>query len=710
MSLVPSARPQCVRPPHAVASIVLALAFLPSRAEAQESPTPPSEQEPPAEAPDRPRFFEQLTVSERADDLVGIAPSASSGTTGHEDLARRPLLRTGELLETVPGLIATQHSGGGKANQYFVRGFNLDHGTDFSVTVDGMPVNMPSHGHGQGYADVSFLIPELVDRIEYTKGTHSAAHGDFAAAGSVAIRLRPELPRGLARLSAGEYGYRRGLVAETFHLGAGRLTGAAELHRYDGPWERGDSYERVNGALRWYQGSATTGLSVTAMGYDASWLSTDQVPRRAVESGLIDRFGLIDPGPGGSTSRYSLSGDLRRGGDASLTRASAFLARYELELFSNFTYFLDDPADGDQFEQRDRRWIGGADVDRRWLGRLGERALEGRAGLQVRFDSIRNGLFRARDRQRLSTTRSDRIRQWGGGAYAEGWLRWSERFRSGVGLRADGYAAGVESDDPANSGSRSGALVSPKLSLVAGPWRGTELYANAGLGHHSNDARGATIRVDPVTGEPVQRVDPLVRAKGFELGVRTSAVRGLQSTLSVFGLSLDSEILFVGDAGATEASRPSERLGVEWANHYALGSWLFVDLDVALSRARFDDDDPAGDRIPGALERVVAAAVSVEGGPWSAGLRLRYFSGYPLIEDGAIRTGASALLNGRIGFAVAEPVQLRVEAFNLLDRHDSDVEYLYASRLPGEALDGAEDVHFHPVEKRSVRVTLDVAF
>jgi hypothetical protein len=651
--------------------------------------------------------FESVEVAERGDDLVGIASSASEGTTGLEQLSLRPRLRAGDLVETVPGAVATQHSGGGKANQYFLRGFNLDHGTDFAVTVGGMPVNMPSHGHGQGYADLNFLIPELVQRARYRKGPYFAEVGDFSSAGGVDFDLVRALPRSLIELTVGGFDYQRALWADSFAAAGGDLTSAVEYFHSDGPWQRGDDYERVNGYLGYRRGDALEGWSLTAMASDGEWLSTDQVPRRAVESGLIDRYGLLDPGPRGATSRFSLSGEVHRGAATSLTSASAYAVRYELDLISNFTYFLEDPVAGDQFEQVDRRWIYGAALIHRWTGHLGSRHAENAVGLTLRFDDIANGLYRTVELARAATTRQDDVRQLGGGIWGESWLRWTPELKLGLGLRADHYRADVTAVRPANTGSADAWILSPKASLV---WRAApplEVYLNAGTGFHSNDARGATIRLDPVSGEPVERVDPLVRASGVDAGFRISAVGGYQGTVTLFSLELDSELLFVGDAGATEASRPSRRQGVEWTNYWQLNPALGIDFDVTWTDAEFTAGDAAGAEIPGAIETTVAAGPTVsEQGPWSGALRLRYFSGGPLVEDGSVTWGSTLIVNGRLGYRWNDRLGVALDGFNLLGREDDDIAYYYASRLPGEPAEGVEDVHFHPMERPSVRLSL----
>ena len=653
------------------------------------------------------RYYDDIEVSVRSDNLLGLAGSANEGSTGGEDLEKRPILRAGELVETVPGAIATQHSGGGKANQYFLRGFNLDHGTDFAVTVGGVPVNMPTHGHGQGYADVNFLIPELVERAHYRKGPYRASVGDFSSAGSVDFDLLEALPRGIAHLTLGSFAYRRALLADSFDLGGGHLTGALEYFHDDGPWDRPDDYQRWNGFLGFSRGTAFRGWSIQAMGSDGDWLASDQIPRRAVEEGLIDRYGILDPGPRGNTSRYSLSAESHFGGSRSLTNLAAFAIKYDFRLFSDFTYFLEHPLQGDQFEQADDRWILGASASHRFQHHLGAAHGETAFGIQLRYDDISNGLYPTIDLERAGVTREDEVGQLGAGLWGETWVRFSEVLRLNLGLRADYYSADVEAYRPVNSGTADDWMLNPRVSLVYRPWSSTEISLTAGSGFHSNDARGATIRQDPVTGEPVRPVDPLVRARGVDLGLRTFTVGGYHGTLTGFWLELDSELLFVGDGGTTEASRPSRRLGVEWTNFWRVSRELALDLDATYTRARFTDDDPAGRDIPGAIVATVAAGVTVDDlGRWFGALRLRYFSGGPLIEDGSVTWGPTALLSGRLGFNVTERLAVVVDGHNLLGREDDDIAYFYASRLPGEPVEGIEDVHFHPVVRPSARVSL----
>jgi outer membrane receptor protein involved in Fe transport len=652
--------------------------------------------------------FRDLSTVSSAAELIGVAESATSGVITATDLDERSRRRAGEALERVPGVIVSQHSGEGKANQYYIRGFNIDHGTDLALFVSGMPVNLPTHGHGQGYADLSFLMPELVGGIQYRKGPYFADEGDFSAAGSIRIKYVNVLDRPVARLEAGQDGFLRGLFAASPKVGRGHLLVAAEVNGNDGPWVNPDDYRKFNGMVRYSQGTAVSGFSVTGLAYTGDWNSTDQIPRRAVEQGLVPRFGAIDPNSGGESHRAGAMFEWQRTGPDSQTRVEAFGFNYGLALFSNFTYALDDEENGDQFEQRDERNTYGARLSQMWSGHLGAVHSELVAGVDVRHDDIGGvGLYRTRARERLSTVREDTVQQTSGGVYAQLTNRWTETFRTTAGLRADAYRFDVNSNDPINSGDATDNIVNPKLSAVFGPWKRTELYLNAGGGFHSNDGRGATIRRDPATGEPAERVDPLVRAKGTEVGIRTLALRNLHTSVAYWGLWLDSELLFVGDAGTTESSRPSRRHGLELSADYTPSQALSFDTSLAWSKARFTDADPAGNRIPGAVETVAGVGVTVRPGEqWSGRLQWRYFGGRPLIEDNSVRSDASSLFNAELGYRLGRHWRLKVDFLNLFDAEDSDIDYFYTSRLPGEPEAGIDDIHFHPVEPFTVRTAL----
>jgi hypothetical protein len=534
---------------------------------------------------------------------------------------------------------------------------------------------------------------------------------DFSTAGASHVRYVNALDRPLFRASAGADGYGRLFAAASPRIGGGSLLAALEVGHNDGPWTRPDDYAKINGVVRFSRGTARQAFSVTGMAYSADWNSTDQIPQRAVENGSLGRFDGLDDSLGGSTARYSLSGDFQRASAAGLTRATAYALRYRLNLFSNFTYFLDDPVNGDQFEQADRRYVVGGRVTHRLAGRVRDRASELLFGADVRHDNIGTvGLYHTVKRARQSVTREDAVRQTSAGLFAQHDLQWTGWLRSTVGLRADRYQFDVLAGNPLNSGEASAALLSPKLSAIIGPWRSTELYVNWGTGFHSNDARGATITVDPTTLEPADRVTPLVRAYGEEIGLRTMSLRRLRLTAALWRLDLDSELLFVGDAGTTEAGRPSRRTGVEWSATYSLPRAVSFDADISISKARFRDGDPAGDRIPGAVERVVAAGIVVDdAGPFFGSARVRYFGSRDLVEDGSIRSAPTTLVNAQAGVRVSTKARLVLDVFNLFNRSVSDIDYFYASRLAGEAA-AAEDIHFHPALPRSIRLGLNLAF
>jgi outer membrane receptor protein involved in Fe transport len=685
-------------------SIWLALAFLPAAASASGIPTGAA--------------LEEIVVTATRIGLVGESRAASEGVVLAIQLEGRPVLRPGEILEVVPGLVVTQHSGDGKANQYFLRGFNLDHGTDFATRVDGIPVNMPTHAHGQGYSDINFLIPELVDEVRYRKGTYFADEGNFSAAGAADIVYRRRFDAPLASITLGQDDYYRALLAASPEVGGGLLLGALDYSTADGPWDLPQDYRKVNGLVKYSRGASERGFAVTAMGYDGRWDSTDQIPRRAVGGDCaaipfcISRYGYVDDTSGGESHRYSLSLDgWSNHDDGRGWTASAWAMDYHLELVSNFTYAID-AINGDQFEQYDDRRVYGGRFEYVWPASL--TALRGalRAGVELRRDEIEPvGLYLTTRAERRETVREDAVTQTNYSAYAAHDQRWNDWLRTELGLRFDAFDFDVSSNLAANSGTASDSIASPKATVVLGPWRETEYFLNAGRGFHSNDARGTTIRVDPTDGvTPVDRVDPLVAATGAEVGFRSGAFPGWQLYGALWGLDLDSELLFVGDGGITEPSRESRRWGVELGAFWTPFEWLILDLDYAWSHARFRGNDLAGDHIPGAVEDVASLGIAVNRSDgWFGGARVRYLGEAPLIEDDSVRSDPTLLVNVEAGYRFSERWSAFVTVFNLFDAEDNDITYFYESRLPGEAAP-VEDLHFHPVEPRSVRATLNLSF
>ncbi|TDR43323.1 outer membrane receptor protein involved in Fe transport [Tahibacter aquaticus] len=645
-------------------------------------------------------------------DQLAQADAASAGVVTQEQIENRPISRPAEVLEVVPGLIATQHSGDGKANQYFLRGFNLDHGTDLAAFVDGVPNNLRTHAHGQGYNDLNGLIPELIDTIEYRKGPYYAEDGDFASAGSVRIRYADRLPQPVYQLGVGSDGYVRALLAGSHELSAGRgVMFGLDAGKYDGAWEKPEDTRRISMIGKWRGGDEAQGYHAEFSAYRNRWQSSDQIPLRAVASAAVGRYGQIDPDLGGDTSRYTLAGEYHGALGSGQLLVNAYYTRYSLDLFSNFTYFLDDPVAGDQFEQADERDYYGATAKyvQAWTSGAITQALA--VGLDARIDDIGTvGLFHTRARQRLGTTRLDRVNEQSLGLFASYETQWTPWLRSVAGLRWDAYRTDVNSNIVENSGSASDRRASPKLSLILGPWAGTQVFLNAGRGFHSNDARGATLRVDPTgTGEAAFAQNLLVPSTGTEIGLRTTPTPNLTLSAALWQLKIGSELVFSGDGGTTEPSFPSQRHGLELSMYWQARPWLAIDADYARSMARFDGN-PAGSRIANAIERVASVGVQAKGnGRWSGSLRYRYLGPAPLIEDGSVRSHSTTLLNGEIGYALTPAFRLSAEVLNLLDSKSNDISYFYASRLRGES-EAVADIHFHPVEPRQLRFTLRGTF
>jgi outer membrane receptor protein involved in Fe transport len=667
---------------------------------------------------EEPTLLSSVEVRASGDKLLGEASAGSEGVVSSQRLQAVPILRPGEVLEMVPGLIVTQHAGDGKANQYFLRGFNLDHGTDFATFVGGVPVNMPSHAHGQGYSDLNFLIPELVDQMRFRKGPYYAEEGDFASAGASHIDYVRKLEGTLGQMTIGQNGYARSLLAGSPAVGSGNLLYAFEWFHNDGPWEVHENYRKLNGVLSYSQGSRNDGFSLTGMAYRGTWTSPHPVPQRAIDSGLVNRFGSLDPSTGGETHRYSLSGEWATRDQNSQSKANAWWLKSGLDLWSNFQYCLNDYAasgncaSGDQFKQSERRQAAGFAASHAIFSRWGGLDVENSFGLQGRHDRLSPvGLYATQSRNVLSTVREDEVSQTSLALWAQNEIRWMPWLRSIGGLRVDSADFKVKSNLAANSGKASDQMLTPKLSLVFGPWRKSELYLNYGHGFHSNDARGTTIQVDPADGvTPVDRVKPLVRTKGYEIGLRSEPLADWQTTISLWQLDAASELLFVGDAGTTEATRPSRRQGVEWTNLYSPTAWLSIDADLSWSQARFREFAPAGNHIPGAVTTTANLSTTIDNlGPWFASLRLRYFGPRPLVEDNSVRSSASTLANLRLGYKFDRQTRLALDVYNLFDRKVNDIEYAYESQLPGESAP-TFDRHVHPTEPRSLRLTISHLF
>ena len=631
---------------------------------------------------------------------IGIATSASEGTVSFAKFSDRPLTRPGELVEVVPGMAATQHSGNTKANQYFLRGFNLDHGTDFSVSLDGVPLNLRTHGHGQGYLDLNGIIPEVIETIQYKKGPYYADIGDFSNAGGAAFKTFETGTPSYIQTTVGENGYGRVLGVKGF--GDNSFL-AVELDTYRGPYDNPDNLRKIS--LIGRAGLDALGLakwSLTGLAYDAHTNANDQIPQRAVEQGLITRLGALDTSDGGETSRYLLS--LQRHGEDGLD-AAIYAQRYTLSLFSNFSYFLRDPVHGDQFEQVDERWVYGGSVTKAWNDNFLGFTL--RSGAEARYDDIgRVGLYFTEKRQVLSTVREDKVAEYSAAVFTDA-TRAFGRLRITGGARIDVIGGTVRSDDPRNSGNARDVLVSPKFAAA---WRlsdSLEVYADAGRGFHSNDIRGGTITVIPGSNAPASRVGLFAASEGGELGARFSH-GAFTATAALWALHLDSELVYIGDGGDTASTGGTDRIGIEWLFNYNPSSRLDFNFSAAASDAHYAGRPAEGDRIPNALEYVVTGGVTARLTSRLTGtLTARFLGPAPLTEDNSARSTAATFVNGLLDYDFGS-VQLKLEVLNLFDSHGDEIRYFYTSRLPGEPLEGVDDYHFHAFEPRTIRLSFRV--
>lgn len=664
---------------------------------------------------------ELIEISGRAIENIGRVYDGSSGTVGYEDLKNRPISRVGELLEVVPGLIATQHSGTGKSNQLFLRGFNLDHGTDFATTVDGVPLNMRSHGHGQGYTDLNILMPELIERVDFRKGPYHAEVGDFGSAGSASIRTYDKLDNAIARITHGSFGYGRAIIAGSFEpIENVNVLAAVEEERFDGPFEVPEDFEKQNAMFKVSGQSSDIDWRVTLTGYDAEWRATDQIPLRLVEAGELDLFGSLDPDLGGNTERYSATAEIAAFG----ARLSGYFIDNEFQLFSNFTYFLNDPfflgaespvgkqidaqtaqhrvpTVGDEIEQIDKRQIYGADLSY-GFNLTDTMAIE--VGAAFRHDDIDEvGLYGTQSRIRHTTVRDDIIQSTSYSGYAKA-LTNLDRLRIETGFRVDTLDVEVIATRPKNSGEAQETILSPSVSLAYLVSEQIELYANYGEGFHSNDARGATNNIEPLSGAAIDQVPLLVKSRGAEVGIRyeTDAIK---VAVVGFWLDLDSELVYVGDAGTTEAQGGSRRFGGEASVFWQANEWAELFANYSLTHARFRAG--GDDRIPNAVPSVLSAGLKLE--PlegFTSNLILRHVGSAPLSEDGEVTSNNTTTLNWG-GFYETGRLRFGVEVLNLLNSRASDISYFFESQLQDE-VQAVADVHAHPLIPRQVRVSLGI--
>lgn len=647
---------------------------------------------------------DRLVVYGRAEKLIGTATSASDGLVGYDDFTTRPMLRVGELVEVIPGMVATQHSGTGKANQYFLRGFNLDHGTDFLATLEGMPINLPAHGHGHGYLDMNFIIPEVVRTVEYKKGPYAAEVGDFSSAGSTTFNIYNSLEENFAELSVGEHGYYRFVSGNSFEVATGDLLFATEGQLNNGPWVLDDDLKKYNAIAKYSRDHGHLRAQVLATAYYSKWNATDQIPSRAVQSGLIDELGFIDDDLGGNTTRLSLSTKI----ETDELRVRAYGQYYDFNLFSNFTYFLNDPVNGDEFEQIDNRTIWGGDIEYKMDFQFGNTNIAWVTGGTLRYDNIADvGLYNTAERVRLSAVRHDEVDLLSLSGYTNLNFYLGENLRLTSGLRVDRNSYSVTALRPQNSGTGNDAILSPKFSAAYRLMEQAEIYANYGHGFHSNDVRGAAIAIDPISADPVASVPVFAKSEGAEIGIRVEPNEDMNFTVAGFWLELDSELVFVGDAGNTEVNDGSRRYGLEFSGFWQAAEWLAFDVSAATTDAKFNLEQDF--YIPGSVRSVfgAGATVTAENGI-TASLRVRHFGSAPLIEDNSVRSEPTTLVNAGLAYEIGR-FTIDLDVFNLLGSDAKDISYFYESQLAGEAAP-VEGLHYHPVEPFTVRLGLRIKY
>jgi outer membrane receptor protein involved in Fe transport len=680
----------------------------------------------------------EVVVTASRQDLLGVATTASQGSVTQQELSLRPVYRVGQLLESTPGLVVTAHSGEGKANQYLVRGFNLDHGTDIANFVDDMPVNRPTNTHGQGYSDVNFEIPELAEGLDFTKGPYYAAIGDFGAVASTHLKLADEVPSQLA-VAAGSFGIYNLFAGGTHRFGEDdRIVGGLYYGHLDGPFDHPDNFRKVAGELRYSHGDRLDGYSATLMYYKGDGNFTTDQPIRAIQQGLIDRFGTLDPTDGSSSERISLSGHYGATGDGWKLSSSAYYIHSRMTLWNDFTHFLDDPVNGDQEAQNETRDTYGGQLSLALDRRFGSIDNEFVVGFQARRDTAYVDRRHTKARQVLDycevsqadgpatpaaavngACTADNVRLLDLGAYVEDTTHWTPWLRTILGLREEYYQASDHSLISGFSGSGHQSLAQPKGSIVFGPFFQTELYLSAGRGFHSDDVRGVFGTV-PLEGVPglAGKTPLLAPATGEEVGLRTNIVPKLSVQVALFQEDFQSELAYNADAGQDEASAPSRRQGVEISAEYRPFRWMELNADLAFSKARYHADAATlanfglgGPFIANAPAFIGSFGVLVDNlGPWFGGLQWRDLGKYPISDgDEFPQDKGYSEINLDIGYEFSAHLKAQLTIFNLTNTKANAAAYFYAGRLPGEPAQGVADFQVHPLEPISAvaKITYD---
>jgi len=674
--------------------------------------------------------FEEVVVTATRVELIGTAATASEGLIPQSELALAPAFRPGQMLETVPGLDVTTHSGEGKASQYLMRGYNLDHGTDLAVFVDGMPINEPTHAHGQGYTDLNFLVPELVRGLRYTKGTYYPAEGDFASVGAVHIDYADSVPT-QASATVGGFGFERVFGAASSAVGRGELLAAAEVQRYDGPWANPDDQRKLNGLLRFSNGTAETGQSLTAMFYHATWNSTTDQPVRAMAAGEIGRFGSLDPSDGGQAQRESLSWRYAAPVGPGHLDAGAFVIGSRLTLWNDFTHFMVDPVYGDQEAQHEDRTTVGVQVAYQAPMRFGGADNDVAVGLGLRQDFIDVSRLPTRNRMSLPLNsmtdpagsgfaESDNVRQIDLNAYVQLTTHWTSWLRTVAGIRVD---HAYESDSGTNSGSANQTLAQPKVSLIVSCSTTTEFYLSAGRGFHSDDARGVNeAQLRGIAGAPL-----LATQTGEEIGLRQEIHSDVSLTAAVFNLAAQSESTYDPDVGQDVAGPASRRYGAELNVTWQALRWLGLQGSYSINHSRYktpyadgtqfpDGVTPhVGYYLPNAPSQTASLHAYVKDlGPWSGALEYRYLGTFPLSSDNVVRGTGYGEWSAELGFTTGSGWKLGASLFNLFNARANAAEFWYNDRLADDPVSqsvpaggqGISGLHIHPLEPFTLRLSV----
>ncbi len=654
--------------------------------------------------------LEESTTTTNEVVVTAEAPisAASSKYVNAMDFELRPKQSSQDLLRLVPGLVIAQHAGGGKAEQIFLRGFDADHGTDVNISVDGIPVNMVSHGHGQGYADLHFVMPELLRGMEVYKGPYFAQFGDFGTAGTVKFSTLDELEQNIVNAEVGSFGFQRvvGLSNLPLNLDQTNAYVAAEYLDNRNYFEHQQHFKRYNlfGKAKASLGSGQS-LTLWLSSFGSSWDASGQIPERAVKQGLITRFGSIDPSEGGETYRQNLHLSYSKASEFSILFAQAFVSQYRFQLFSNFTFFRYDPVHGDEIEQNDQRTIAGGKVEYTVKGLTGKANISTLLGSSFRTDGIDVGLWHAEHRLRLEPRADARIRQSSFSLYAQQEYRVSSFARLQLGLRADHFVFDVA--DRLNASTREDitgrleqTIVSPKANLIVSATPELDIFLNSGAGFHSNDARVVAAR----KGNPT-----LPRAIGAEVGARYSVSHYITASVSFWGLDLDREFVYVGDEGTTEESGATRRLGIDVDARAQLLSWLWADVDISLSRGRFKGAPEGENFIPLAptLTSTGGLTVRIPSGIEES-LRFRNIDDRPANETNSVRAKGYTVFDATVSY-LFRGYRLTLTAENLFDVEWNEAQFDTESRLRSEP-EPISELHFTPGTPRNLRASLSVVF